>query len=429
MIKNSVHGPTQGRRNWYIAIALPLGLLGLSGCEPGQAAPQATKPAEVVITKPVTEMVTDYREFTGRLDAFRTVDVRARVSGYITEAPFHEGDEIHAGDLLFQIDPMPYEADFNVAEANVKQAMADEKLQEKNADRARQLMRSGSNSISQEEFDQALAALEKARATVRSMEAARDRSKLFLEYTHVVAAHNGRASRRYVDPGNLVKADDTLLTTLVADDQVYAYFDVDERTYLGLPGATPVSRGGSYSGVHFPVQMAVASEASFNRSGIVDFVDNRVSATTGTIRMRGIFPNADHALKSGMFARIRLPLGPAHRAILIPEEALLSDQGRRYVFVVNDANKAVYRPVNIGQAVKGMRVIMPPADGKEGKEGLSLNDRVIISGTQRVRNGSIVEPKMPASTTPAASTASSAQPAATSPSSRQALDPVPTASR
>jgi multidrug efflux pump subunit AcrA (membrane-fusion protein) len=331
-------------------LALPLMFILAASCQRSQ--PPAERPkVEVVVTTPITDKVTDYQDFTGRLDAVKTVDIRARVTGYVTKARFKEGDDVHEGDLLFEIDPRTYEADHNQAEANLKLAEADSKLQQKNAARA-QRMRSD-KALSQEEYETTVATAEKSKATVKSMEAARDRAKLYVDFTRVTAPWNGRISRRLVDPGNLVNADQTILTTMVTEDPLYAYFDVDERTYL-------------------------------DHIGTVNFIDNRVNATTGTIRMRGVFPNPLKALKPNLFARIRLPTGRPYEAILIPDEAILSDQGRKYVDVVNDQEEVVYRPVTIGQEIRGLRVI---------KEGLAPGEWVIVSGMQRVKPGTKVQKK------------------------------------
>jgi RND family efflux transporter MFP subunit len=354
----------------------------ISGC--GQAhQEQEKKVPEVIVTTPVTAQVTDYQDFTGRLDGIKTVEVRARVSGFVMAAPFKEGDLVHEGDLLFQIDRRTYQATLNQTEANLKLAETDRSLQERNATRARRL--AGSNSVGAEEYETMIATFEKSKATVGSMEAARDMAKLYLDYTQVTAPVTGRVSRRFVDPGNLVVQDSTLLTTIVSDSQLYAYFDVDERAYLDLLGAASPGQGSWFAGLKFPVVMRLANEEEFTRTGTVNFIDNRVSATTGTIRMRGLFENPLGALKAGLFVRIRLPIGNPYQAVLIADEALQSDQGRKYVYVVNDGNEVVYRPVTIGQEIQGMAVI---------KKGLAEGERVILSGMQRVRPGTPVQVKM-----------------------------------
>jgi RND family efflux transporter MFP subunit len=410
---------TRGRK-WNTARCVMLAiLLASAGCAPPQQAPQV-KPPEVIVTTPVTDTVTDFEVFTGRLDALKTVDVRARVSGYVLTVPFKEGDEVKEGDLLFQIDPDPYQADLDQAEANLKLAQADLNLQEKNAARASLMI--DNRSIGREEYDTIIAARAKARATVGSAQAARDRAKLFLGYTRVVAPISGRISRRNVDPGNLVRADDASvsLTRIVTEDPIYAYFDVDERTYLHLVQSSGSPRRAAERGLTVPVMMSLANEPldKFSRTGTINFVDNRVEANTGTIRMRGVFQNPDRGLRPGMFVRIRLPIGKPYQATLIEDQALMSDQGKNFVFVVDKDGKAVYRPVEAGQAVLGkrvvneprkdnepaadataaeevrLRVIRPAAKGREGKEGLSLGERVIVSGQQRVRRGAQVEAVM-----------------------------------
>ena len=379
--------PGSGRRKpWLLGIGLlmPVFMLILgAGCQ--HAPPErAKKPVEVVVTTPVPDEVADYQDFTGRLDGLMTVDVRARVSGFIMKALFKEGDMVKENDLLFQIDPRPYQAALNQAEANLKLAAADRNLQARNSQRAHKMNQS--NSISREEYETTVATEEKARASVGAMEAARDLAQLNLDYTRVIAPLSGRISRRSVDPGNLITADTTTLTTIVSDAQLYAYFDVDERTYLDLLESTKGEQQSWLTGLQFPVLMSLANEGSkFEHVGKVNFIDNRVNSTSGTIRMRGVFDNPEGILKSGLFVRIRLPIGKPYQTLVLAAEALQSDQGRPYVYIVNDKNEVEYRGVAVGQELHGLRVI---------KKGLAEGERVIVSGMQRVRPGAQVEAKM-----------------------------------
>jgi RND family efflux transporter MFP subunit len=366
-------------------VSLCVAMFWLAGCDQGQVKSQTKKTPEVVVTTPITAEVTDFQDFTGRLDGIKTVEIRARVSGFIMTAPFKEGDLVHEGDLLFKIDPRTYQATYNQAEANLKLAETDRILQERNAHRARQMV--GGLSIGQEEYDTMIATFEKSKATVGSMQAARDMAKLYLDYTEVTAPLTGRISRRFVDPGNLVVQDSTALTTIVSDNPLYAYFDVDERTYLELLGTAEKNKASWMKDLQFPVVMRLANEEQFTRTGSVNFVDNRVNANTGTIRMRGVFDNSSGVLKAGLFVRVRLPIGNPSPEILIADEALLSDQGRKYVLVIDDKNEVGYRTVTIGQEIQGLRVI---------KKGLAMGDKVILSGQQRVRPGVTVQAKVQA---------------------------------
>jgi RND family efflux transporter MFP subunit len=366
-------------RHFALGWAALLATVLAAGCDHPPPKSQGAKTVEVIVTTPITSKVADYQDFTGRLEAVKTVDIRARVTGYVLDAPFKEGDQVSEGDLLFRIDPQTYQADLNQSEASLKLAQADRKLQEKILDRARMLI--ANKSIGREEFDQDVAAMEKSRANVGAMEAARDRCQLYVGYTRVTSPVTGRISRRYVDPGNLVNADNTVLTTVVTENPLHASFDVDERTYLELLGP---GQGGWFSGHQLPVLMKLANEDDFSRSGTINFIDNRVIATSGTVRMRGVFESGG-ALKPGLFVRVRLPLSKPYKAILISDEALLSDQGRKYVYVVNSKNEVEYRSVKLGQAVQGLRVI---------KEGLKAGEQVIVSGLQRVRPGVQVQVKM-----------------------------------
>jgi multidrug efflux system membrane fusion protein len=393
-------GGRPGRRRWRrLWVGIPAALLAVlpAGCNRGPAPAQGPKAVEVVVTTPITGQVTDYQDFTGRLDAVKTVEVRARVSGYLNTVPFKEGDEVHEGDLLFQIDPRPYKAQLDAAQAQLKAAEAQIAVGESNLKLAQityaRARASGAGATALE-IDQDLAQqqtseaqLRLARANLGTARANLDTARLNYEWTRVTAPVSGRISRRFVDPGNLVTTDTTLLTTIVTENPLYAYFDVDERTYLDLAEKAGGEQSSWLAGLQLPVLIRLANEDQFGHAGTIDFIDNRVNAGTGTIRMRGVFQNPTKVLKSGLFVRIRLPLGAPYQALLIPDEALQSDQGRKYVYVVNGKNEAEYRSVKLGQALHGLRVI---------KEGLAGGERVIIGGMQRVRPKAQVQPTVQA---------------------------------
>jgi membrane fusion protein, multidrug efflux system len=388
-------------RGGVLAFAL-LAPLCISGCW-STSPNKGLKNPKVVATKPITDIVIDYQDFTGRLEAVKTVDLRARVSGYLMapefkkgdlvrkEQQFQEGDLVKEGQLLFQIDSRPFKAKFDLAVANLKLAEADKNLMAQNFERADKLLKLKDQAIAQAEYDAAKAALEKSIAQTEAMNATKEDAELFLGYTSVIAPFEGRVSRRFVDPGNQVTADNTILTTIVTEDPMYAYFEVDERTYLELLALIAPGRKSWLEGLKLPVMMRLANDKDFERVGMVDFVDNRVVATTGTVKMRGVFPNSTGRLKAGMFVRIRLPIGSAYKAIVIPDEAIQSDQERKYVWVVNANNEVEYRSVKLGQAIGDLRVILAPEKGKEGKEGLSEDERIIVEGMQRAKKGIRVE--------------------------------------
>jgi RND family efflux transporter MFP subunit len=357
----------------------------LLGCGSSQAQPGLTPPPtpEVLVSLPVTREVTDYVDFPGRIEAVNSVEVRARVTGYLEKVHFKEGEDVKQGDILFEIDPRPYQADFDRAEANFVQAQAHLSRLETDYQRALELL--PGRRISREEFDRIAGDRREGSAAVGVAKANRDLSSLNLSFTKVKAPLTGRISRRYIDPGNLVKADDTPLTSIVSLNPIYAYFDADERTTLRLQRLVREHKIKWSPEDGLPVQLGLADEEGFSKQGRINFADNRVDADTGTWRLRGIFANADQSLSPGLFVRMRAPVGERYRATLISEQALSTDQDQKSVFVVSDQNKVEYRRVKVGALHDGLRVI---------KENLAPNERVIVSGLQRVRAGIEVSPKL-----------------------------------
>lgn len=358
-----------------------------AGCAPAPSGPpmgqMPQKPPEVLVGLPVRKTVTDYEETTGRVEPVRSVEVRARATGYLQKVNFLEGSEVKEGEVLMEIDPRPYQAEFDRAEANVTQAEAH--LTRLKSDYERATVLRGRDAIGREEFDKVSGDRNEALAAVQVAKAARDLAHLNLEFTKVKAPISGLVSRKFIDVGNLVKADETSLTTIVTQDPMFAYFDVDERTLLRLrrlmqEGVLPSSPG--TSGIM--VEMGLADEDGFPHRGKIDFVDNRLDNNTGTLHMRCVFPNPKRLLTPGLFVRFRVPIGQPHPVILAPEEALGTDQGRKFLYVLDGEDKVTYRPVRVGRLYEGYRVIT---------DGLKEGERIVVDGLQRVRPGVLVAPK------------------------------------
>lgn len=368
------------------------GMLALAALVPGcvkePPKPAKAPPPEVLVSTPVEDEITDFEDFTGRTEAVRTVEVRARVTGYLDKVNFKDGTEVKEGDLLFVIDPRPYRAELNRTEAMLVQAETRTKRLEADFRRASATFNRGA--ISREEFDAKSSDYAEASAAVGSARANRDLAALNLEFTQVTAPISGRISRRLVDAGNLVQADVTALTSIVSLDPMYVYFDEDERTLLRIRRLIREGKVHSRTEAEVPVMAALADEEGFPHKGMIDFSDNQVDPSTGTLRVRAVIPNPANGdgkarvLSPGLFIRIRLPIGNPRKALLVAEQAMGTDQGRKFVYVVNDQNEITYRPVKTGTLDHGMRVI---------EEGLTLEDRVVVSGLQRIRPGAKVVPK------------------------------------
>jgi len=370
--------------------------VALVGCHEPQATPEQ-KPPMVQVSLPVTDTVGDFEDFTGRTDAIFSVTINARVTGYLDKVNFEDGSEINEGDLLFEIDPRPYQADLERAEANVLQTEAH--LHRLEADQRRAMNLFSRGAISREEIDRIAGDSAEAQAAVGVARAARDLAKLSLEFTKVRAPIAGRLSRRMVDPGNLVKADETALTTILSLDPLFVYFDIDERTLLKLRRLVREGKIKSRAEAVLPIRVELADEENFPHQGEIDFSDNRVDPSTGTLRVRGRIPNPKPRLLSpGLFTRVRLPVGEPHKAILIQEQALGSDQGRKFVYVIEKGKgkdgKLVDMPVRhwvtVGRLNSGLRVI---------EQGLKPGEMVIVNGLQRVKEKAEVRYQVVASPT------------------------------
>jgi RND family efflux transporter MFP subunit len=353
-------------------------VLVLSSCGPRPApGPPAPK---VKVVQPVAREITEWDEYTARLDAVDSVEVRPRVSGYLQSTHFREGAIVQKGDLLFSIDPRPYEAALHRAEADVALAKSRLALAQKNFARAADLI--ASHAISKEESDIRESNLRQAEASVEEAQATMAATKLDVEFTRVSAPVGGRVGRKLVTEGNLINGgvgtQGTLLTTIVSLDPIYAYFEADEGSLLKYNRLARTGERPSSRDYKNPVHVALADETGFPHEGVMDFVDNQVDRGTGTIVGRALLPNPDLSLIPGLFARLRLPGSGQYRAILLPDEAIGSDQAQKFVFVVDGESKAQYRTVKIGPLVDGLRVV---------RDGVTPEDWVVVAGLQRVRPG------------------------------------------
>lgn len=357
-------------------------ILLLTGCK-GQKAP-TPPPPKVTVSQPVVRELIEGDEYTGRLEAVDSVEVRARVSGYLQSVHFKDGQIVKKGDLLFVIDPRPYQAELDNAEAALKLAKARLKLAQDNLARAKKLL--SAHAISQEEADTRASDERVALATVEQAEAAVQTAKLNVEFTRVTAPISGRISRKLVTEGNLINSGTggTLLTTIVSLDPIYCYAEADEQSFLKYTRLAREGKRPSSREVRNPAYLTLADETGFPHKGYIDFVDNRLDSNTGTITGRAVFPNPDLTLTPGLFARIRIPGSGKYKAILIPDEAIVSDQSEKYVFVVNNKNTVEQRGVKLGPLAGGLRII---------REGIKPEDWVIVSGVQRARPGAIVDPQ------------------------------------
>jgi len=362
--------------------------LSLTACSDKgpQQAPAAAAPSVTVAT-PTKRTVTDWDEFTGRFEAVEQVDVRSRVGGFVTYVGFTDGTMVKKGDLLYMIDDRPFEAVATQAQAQLNDAMAKVELGKRELDRSLQL--SQTQAVSDAVVDQRRQTLQAAEAAVLQAQGALKRAQLDVEFTHVAAPIDGRISRHLVSVGNLIQGGDsggTLLTSIVSLDPIHVYFDMDEPTYqrnsrLWFEGKRPSSRD-----TPNPVQITLTGESKPSHDGTVNFVDNRLDVSTGTLRVRANVPNNDLSILPGQFARVRLIASSPYEALLLPDTAVATDQSRKIVFVVKQDDTVEARPVTLGGLDEGLRVI---------KEGLKADDRVIIEGVQRARVGQKVAPHAP----------------------------------
>jgi multidrug efflux system membrane fusion protein len=352
--------------------------LALSGCHDATAT-NDVPPPEVDVASVLVKPVRYWDEFNGRISAVGSVEIRPRVTGYVERIAYKEGDEVRQGDLLFAIDPRPYQAALNSATARLERARATALLAKVRDQRARTLVRT--NAVSQEEADTRHANYVQSEADVLDAEAAVAIATLNLEFTEVRAPIDGRASRAMLTVGNLAVADQTMLTTMVSEDPVYVYFDPDEHSYLGY-GARAHQREANSSPLM--VRVGLANEEGLPHAGTVDFLDNQLDPATGTIRLRAVLRNTDRIFTPGLYARVQISGDTEAKVVLIDDKAVLTDQDRKYVYVLGPGNTAQRKDIKLGRTSDGLRVVV---------SGLASGDKIIIGGLQRIyASGAPVKP-------------------------------------
>jgi membrane fusion protein, multidrug efflux system len=362
-------------------LVAPIALTSLlAACTKTSAQQAPPPPMPVTVANVIERDVTEWDEFTGRLQAVDSVDVRPRVSGFVSAVRFSEGAIVGKGDLLFQIDPRPFQAEVDRLTAEVTRARATVQRATSELERAERLRRE--NAIANEEVDRRASFAQESAAQVSAVEAALRAAALNLEFTQVTAPIGGRVGRAIVTEGNLVSSgpgEATLLTTVVSLDPVYAYFDADEQIYLKYTAGGARTRGS----IERHIQMALANEEGYPRNGTLDFIDNQLDGATGTIRGRAVFRNADGRLTPGLFVRLRLAGAGKSHGVLVQDRAVGTDLSKKFVYVVTPAHEIEYRAVALGPLVDGLRVV---------RSGLTAGESVVVNGLQRIRPGAQVTP-------------------------------------
>jgi RND family efflux transporter MFP subunit len=351
----------------------------------GGAAQSAPPPPDVTVATVIQKRVKEWDEFTGRFQAVETVEIRPRVSGYIDKVAFKEGGIVKAGDLLFVIDPRPYQAEYDRAVADLKRYKTALDLARIESARVQRLRESGA--VSQEELDERTSTVAQAEANVAGAQAAVESAQLNLGFTRVASPIAGRVSRAEVTRGNLVTGGNnggTLLSTVVSEDPIYLYFDSDEQAYLRYSKMAQDGQRDSARDASNPVRVGLANEDGFPHQGRMNFMDNQLNPQTGTIRARAILENKDGLFTPGLFARVQLEGSGEYDAILIDDRAVNTDQSQKYVLVLGADNKVEYRKVTLGRVFEGLRIV---------RQGLKPGDTVVVNGAQRVHPGVTVTPQ------------------------------------
>ncbi|MES2353431.1 MAG: efflux RND transporter periplasmic adaptor subunit [Pseudomonadota bacterium] len=362
-------------------IVVTAGGFAVMHADANNAAPPSAPPATAVEVAEVTsQKIVDWQNYSGRLEAVDRVDIRPQVSGRLVAVHFKDGSLVRKGDVLFTIDQRPYAAE--VARAQAQLAAADARNAYTGTDMARGQRLLADNAIARRDYEEKQNASREAAANLQAAQAALKLAQLNLEYTQITAPISGHVSRAEVTIGNLISAGSNAppLTTLISSSRIYASFDVDEQSFLKLVNPTRMEKDNP-----LPIYLGLANEEGYSRQGAVSSVDNRLDASSGTIRIRAVFDNPDGQLVPGLYARIRLGGGAPHDALLIDEKAIGTDQDKRFVLVVNPDNHTAYREVRLGANQNGMRVVV---------SGLKAGERIVVNGLQRTRPGDMVNPQV-----------------------------------
>ena len=378
--------PGSRRKECLRYAKLALVCLTAAGCH--RTAPPAPRPPPAVtVNQPAQREVVEWDEYPGWLEATDMVEVRARLSGYLESVHFKDGADVKKGDLLFVIDPRPYQAELDRAQANLLQAETRLELASNDLARAERLLKS--KAISEEEADSRSKAKREAEAAIQSASASMEMARLNLDYTHITSPIDGHVGRKLISEGNLVNGNQgqsTLLTTIVSVDPIYCYFEPDERSILKYQQLARDRNGDNTTRGKVACELALANETGFPHVGVLDFMDNQVDTKTGTMRVRGVFPNPgpDHILQPGFFAHVRVPGSAKYRALLIPDQAVGTDQGQKFVYVVNDQDVVDRRTVKLGPVIDGLRVV---------REGIHAGEWVVVNGLMSINQGVKVKPQ------------------------------------
>ena len=376
------------RRLQLFAFAIPwFVLIANAGCGGGIKRPaEDTGPPIVTVDKPTVKPVSRYADFTGQIQAKETVKVRARVSGYINKVDFIDGKEVKEGDVLFEIDPVPYQADLDQAVASVKNYQA--QLAQSRAEEARVRDLASKNAVSANELDVAVAKRGVNEAQLEGAKAAVTKAKQNLDWTKVTAPITGQVDRAYLTRGNVATGgaqQGTVLTTIVSVDPMYAYFNADEQSVLAYQRLVQEKKAESVlNGANIPIEAQLDGETGYPHHGVLDFVSNQLNTGTGSLTLRGTFPNPKRTLVPGLYVKAHVPIGKPAEAVLIPDAAVVTDQGSKLVYLVDEKNVVHAKPVVLGPLSDGLRII---------ESGLTGTERIIVRGMQRVQDGLTVDPQ------------------------------------